>query len=434
MATTPVKSLPTEFGLTEGRETPRVIIIGAGLVGLSTAWFLQEYGVEVVVLERSGVAAGSSWGNAGWLTPGLSAPLNEPSVLKFGVESLVNPDSPMYVQPRMDPKLAQFMMGFAARCTAGQWTKALKQYVPINLMALDAFDKLAAGGVKEETKDTDFIAAWVNPEHGDAVVNELTLFADAGLDVGFRELSTADFASEAPLLASQIQRALHITKQRFIEPGKYTESVAESVEARGGQLRIGTNARNIHHGPKGVTVELEAGEPVSGDAVVIATGAWLPTLANRYGVKKIVQSGRGYSFSVAVTEPSLTPVPTPYYFPRERVACTPIGERFRIAGTMEFDHVDAPLRGSRVDALEKSAKPLMKHLNFMDKRDEWVGGRPVCVDSKPLIGATRVPRVFVNGGHGMWGISLGPASGELLAKQIVEGKVPAQLRPFNPLR
>lgn len=434
MANQLVTSLPAEFGLTEGRDTPHVVIIGAGLVGLSTAWFLQEYGVEVTVLDRSGVAAGSSWGNAGWLTPGLSAPLNEPSVLKFGMESLVDPSSPMYVQPRMDPTLARFMMGFAARCTAGQWTKALKQYVPINLSALDAFDEMADGGVKEKTRDTDFIAAWVNPEHGDALVNELTLFADAGLEVGFRELDNADFAKEAPLLAPSIQRAVHITKQRFIEPGNYTESVAESVKARGGKVIIGAQARHIHHGPKGVSVEVDSGEPISGDAVVIATGAWLPELAQRYGVKKIVQAGRGYSFSVGVTEPSLRPVPTPYYFPRERVACTPIGERFRIAGTMEFDHVDAPLRRSRVDALEKSARPLMEHLDYTDKRDEWVGGRPVCVDSKPLIGATRVPRVFVNGGHGMWGISLGPASGKLLAKQIVEGVVPAELKPFNPTR
>lgn len=433
-SSTPVRALPFGSALSRGRTTPKVVIVGAGMVGLSTAWYLQEHGLDVVVVDRSGVSAGSSWGNAGWLTPGLAAPLNEPSVIKFGVEALMDPDSPLFVSLKPDPNLVRFLVGFGARCTPGTWTKYLQQYVPINARSLDAFDELNAGGVAEPTRDTDFIAAYLDPEHGDALVNELTLFRDAGLEVGFRELPRSEFAAQAPLLSSNIQRAIHITKQRFIDPGAYVESLADSVRARGGEIRIGANVRAFHHGPDGVTAEMWSGDPIAADAVVIATGAWLPTLAKRYGMKTYVQAGRGYSFSVGVTEPSLRPVPTPYYFPRERVACTPIGDRFRIAGTMEFDSVDAPLNPSRITAIKRSSQPLMRHLDWNDHADDWVGGRPVSTDAKPLIGATKVPRVFVNGGHGMWGITLGPISGKLLAEQIVTGRVPRELEPFNPLR
>ena len=143
-----------------------------------------------------------------------------------------------------------------------------------------------------------------------------------------------------------------------------------------------------------------------------------------------LRAGRGYSFSVAVD----SPVPCPVYFPFERIACTPIGDRLRVAGTMEFRDVDAPLDMGRVDAIVENGRPLLSGVDWNDRHDVWVGGRPVTVDGLPLIGATRNPDVYVAGGHGMWGITLGPLSGKLLAEQIATGAVPDLLRPFDPTR
>jgi D-amino-acid dehydrogenase len=147
-------------------------------------------------------------------------------------------------------------------------------------------------------------------------------------------------------------------------------------------------------------------------------------------VRSVVQAGRGYSFSVPVEH-----VPSgPVYFPAQRVACTPLGGRLRVAGMMEFRRPEAPLDARRIRAIAEAARPLLRGADLDARQDEWVGSRPCTPDGLPLIGATRSPRVFVAGGHGMWGITLGPATGRLLAETIVTGERPAQLAPFDPLR
>ena len=118
-----------------------------------------------------------------------------------------------------------------------------------------------------------------------------------------------------------------------------------------------------------------------------------------------------------------------------RVTQSLLGDRdLFLVTAMDFDDTDAPLATSRIDAIVKGGRPLLSGVDWDDRQDEWVGPRPVTIDGLPLIGATNVPRVFVNGGHGMWGITLGPLSGKLLAEQIVTGQVPPELLPMSPTR
>ena len=127
----------------------QVIIIGAGIVGLSTAYFLQERGVQVTVVDRTAVAAGSSWGNAGWLAPALTMPLPEPAILAFGLRAMFRPSAPLYIPPTLNPRLIQFLAQFAMNCTTAKWRSAMDVYAEVNRVSLDAFDELAAGGVAE---------------------------------------------------------------------------------------------------------------------------------------------------------------------------------------------------------------------------------------------------------------------------------------------
>jgi D-amino-acid dehydrogenase len=126
------------------------------------------------------------------------------------------------------------------------------------------------------------------------------------------------------------------------------------------------------------------------------------------------------------------------YFPTQRVACTPLatpeGPRLRVAGMMEFRAPDAALDRRRITAIVEATRPLFTGVDLDRRHDEWVGSRPCTADGLPLIGATTAPRVFVAGGHGMWGIALGPLTGKLLAQRIVTGTTPAELVPFDPLR
>lgn len=417
-----------------GSGTPHVVVVGAGMVGLSTAWYLQEHGVQVTVIERSGVAAGSSWGNAGWISPGLCVPLSDPSVLKYGLKAVLDPDSPLFIPPKPDVRLASFLLGFARRCTPGQWKKTMDLFVPVNRLAIGAYDELESNGVAAKSHEAPIMAAFRRAEDAKGLEHEIELIHEAGLDLEATEVDNATLRAELPIISPDVEKAIRLGGQRYINPGEYVDALAKAVQERGGRLVIGANAHALRHGPGGVTVEMMSGEPVSGDAVVIATGAWLPELAKTCGVRVPVRAGRGYSFSVSVTDENARPVPCPVYFPHERVACTPLGDRLRVGGTMEFAGTEDPLNADRVAAIRRSGEPLLTGVNWDDQQDVWVGGRPVTVDGLPLIGETKVPGVYVNGGHGMWGITLGPLSGRLLAEQMVTGQVPCELTPFSPTR
>jgi len=166
------------------------------------------------------------------------------------------------------------------------------------------------------------------------------------------------------------------------------------------------------------------------DAAILAAGSWLTPLARPHGVRVPVQAGRGYSFTVPC-QPSLS---GPLYLPSTRVAITPDGDRARLAGVMEFASADAPAGRSRIASMVRAVRPLLEGVDVDDRSDEWVGGRPLTTDGIPLVGPTRTPGVYVAGGHGMWGITLGPVTGQLLAEQIVTGARPPALAAFDPRR
>ncbi|MBC2934275.1 FAD-binding oxidoreductase [Nocardioides sp. zg-1228] len=417
--------------------TKRVAIVGAGMVGLSTGWFLQEHGFHVTVHERRHVAGGSSWGNAGWLTPSLTAPLPEPAVLTYGVRAVLSPSSPVYLPPRLDPRLARFLAGFVRHSTARRWGIGMRAYAPMNRQALAAFDELATGGVEATTRLADpFLACFRTAEERAVLVEELEHVRSAGQDVTYDVLSGSEARALEPSLTAAIGGAVVLHGQRYLDPPAFLAALADSFVARGGEIRESSAVTDVRQTAGGalVTTDDPAAGPLRYDAVVLANGAWIGTLARRFGVRQPVQAGRGYSFSVGGDRLPETPV----YFPAQRVACTPLptadGPRLRVAGMMEFRDTDAPLDPRRIEAIVEATRPLFDGIDLDDRRDEWVGARPCTPDGLPLIGATDAPDVFVAGGHGMWGIALGPLTGRLLARRIATGATPAELVAFDPLR
>ncbi|SDF39339.1 D-amino-acid dehydrogenase [Lentzea fradiae] len=403
------------------------VVVGAGVVGLSTAWFLQERGVDVTVVDRTGVAAGASWGNAGWIAPGLAIPLNEPAVLRYGLRSLFDPAAPLHIPLTADPGLWSFLTRFAAQCRWSSWTRAAKANLPLNEESIEAYDVLTANGVGAPTFDAPITAAFTTAEQARGLLRELERLARAGQPVEHAELSAVELG--VPLASSALTAGVRIDGQRFVDPGGFVQALGRSVVVRGATIRS-FEVADVVAERGGVSVRTAEGSAIKADVAVLATGAWLPRLAGRTGVRTPVRAGRGYSFTVPVDRP----VPGPVYLPEVRVACTPYQGKLRVAGTMEFRDPDAPLDEARVDAIIKSVRPLFDGVAWDERTDVWVGPRPVTPDGRALIGATRTPGVYVAGGHGMWGLAQGPVTGRLLAEQITTGKQPGALREFDPLR
>jgi D-amino-acid dehydrogenase len=304
-------------------------------------------------------------------------------------------------------------------------------YVPLNERALEAFDALAAGGVAAATHPAEtFLACFRRERDAAKLLTELQHIRKAGQQATFHPVRDWRLRALEPVLTDEVGVAVQIHGQRYLHPPEYVRSLAQAVRARGGEIIEGVEVEAFRHERGGVVVAASTGEGRLHDAVVVATGAELGRLAAPFGVRQPVQAGRGYSFSVPVERMPRGPL----YFPRQRVACTPLGGRLRVAGMMEFRRPDEPLDPRRVAAIVDAVRPFLRGADLDDRRSEWVGSRPCTPDGLPLLGGTASPRIFVAGGHGMWGIALGPITGMLVAQTVLKGEAPPELAPFDPRR
>jgi D-amino-acid dehydrogenase len=414
-----------------------VIVIGAGMVGLSTAWYLQQSGVEVTVVDRKHSAAGSSSGNAGWLSPSLVLPLAEPALLKSGVAMMLSPASPLYIPPTLNPRLLRFLADFTRHCTPRRWHYAANVLAHASARMYEAYDEMVQAPhapVDADVRPADpFLAVFATEAERQGLIHEFDQLAELGFPSEYRLLGPEETRSSEPIFNAAAQYGIALEGQRFINPVKFVIGINDAITASGGEIQSGRTVKDVSQTGSQAVVTFTDGTAISADAAVIATGSWLGPLARRLGVRKQVQAGRGYSFTVHPESPPANP----FYLPAQRVACTPLGgpeDGLRVCGTMEFRPPDAPIDPRRIDMIVKAASTMMTGVDWGARTDEWVGPRPCTSDGLPLIGRTKSERIFVGGGHGMWGIALGPLTGKLLSQQILGDQSDALMLAFDPLR
>ena len=305
-------------------------------------------------------------------------------------------------------------------------------YVPLNERALEAFDVLAAGGVTAPThRATNFLACFAARAPGPGAAHGAGADPDAGQDVTLppgRRLAGA--RPLEPALTDRVGAAVQIYGQRYLHPPEYVRSLAFAVRARGGEIVEGVDVTDlrtpIRRGLRGrrdrraASARRRRGRHRcrarrAGRAIRRpAAGPGRPRL-------QLQRADRAHATRPAV-------------LPEAAGGLHTAGRALRVAGMMEFRRPGDPLDPRRIQAIVDAVRPFLTGVDLDDRRNEWVGSRPCTPDGLPLIGATASPRVFVAGGHGMWGIALGPITGQLMAQAVLKGETPPELAPFDPLR
>ncbi|MDN5805532.1 MAG: FAD-dependent oxidoreductase, partial [Microlunatus sp.] len=351
---------------TARRRPERVVVVGAGIVGLSCAWSLQEHGVEVEVVERHHPGAGASWGNAGYLTPPLTVPLPEPAILRYGFRAVLDPNSPVSLPlMRADAARVRFLAAMARHCTNLRWQQSMSVFRLLNAGIFDAYDAQQASGLAAATTPIELVAGYGKAKHAAGLLDELRGVAASGQHVDLDLLSGAEARELEPHFSERVAFGIRLRNQRYITPSAYVQALTHHVRTRGAKIREATPVTAVQADRDRVTVHTED-VSLDADAVVLANGAWLPALARPHGVKVAMQAGRGYSFTVPTPEPLRTLV----YVQAARVAIAPAGDRARVTGLMEFDRPDAPPDPAAIQTIMKSVRPLVDGLVWDERADD----------------------------------------------------------------
>jgi D-amino-acid dehydrogenase len=420
-----------------GRATPTppdgpIVVVGGGIVGLSCAWFLRQAGAEVVVLEageRTG--GGASRGNAGAICPSMTEPLAAPGMVRDALDNLRRPDAALHVHPAYMPQMAGFLLRFARAGATAAYARAARALVQLALGVTDAYDQMAADGIGTHVRRDGYLVVHRSREAAAAERAQIAGMAALGVcsDPG-PLLDAAGLRAEEPLLSDAASAGFVIPGERWIDASRLLDDLTTAVVDAGVELRRSSAASAIHDLGDDIEVDTASGT-VEGAVAVVAAGVWSRELVAPLGVKLPMHPGKGYSFAV---HPARMPARV-LALSDAHVMATPLGDRLRIAGTMEFDGTTDRYNPERIEAIVRGLAPMVRDVDLSHRTEEWVGPRPMTPDGLPVLGAIPAhPRVVLATGHNMLGVTLGPVTGRIIASLLCEEDPGIDLTPFAPMR
>ncbi|OOG64966.1 amino acid dehydrogenase [Rhodanobacter sp. B04] len=409
-----------------------VLILGGGVIGLACALYLLKAGASVRVLEQGTPGCGSSHGNCGTITPSHAPPLAMPGMIGVALRSMLTADAPLYLNPRFDGPRLRWLLGFARHCNWRDFARATRARAAI----LRRARQLLAELVRDEPLDCEFV------EEGDLYVYRTAQkqAADArdhvavleGLGIEVQRLSGEQVEAMEPALKPGVVGGLRHPGDARLRPDRYAAELARRVVELGGVIETGARVERFETANGCITDVHSSRGAFQGDRVVMALGAWSPLLAKTLDLRLPMQPGKGYSLTYS--RPARAPRHALVL--REASVCvTTWASGYRLGSTMEFSGYSEGLNRTRLDALRRGAASGLREPEGPELQEEWWGWRPMSVDEVPIIGpSARWSNLLLATAHGMLGVSMSAATGELVAAML-GGTMPAiDPAPYAPAR
>ncbi|WP_321930565.1 D-amino acid dehydrogenase [Paraburkholderia guartelaensis] len=404
----------------------RVIVLGGGVVGVTTAYQLQKDGHEVVVLDRQSVTAGeTSWGNAGMVAPGHSFVWSSPKAPMTLLKSLVQKDQALRFKFSTDPRLYTWSWLFLLECTA---EKARRNTLLKHRLAAYS-QSILQEVIREDPVDYDrndrgIIYFHRSQEALDRGVAQMKLLESDGQII--KVLTRDEVIRLDPSLASakdEIVGAIHCPTDETGDPAKFTRLLSAKVAARGGVIMTDTHIRGIEtSGDKVTGVRTDKGS-VHGDAYVLALGSYSPILARQIGIRLPIYPVKGYSLTIPIEDcprpPNVAAVDE-----HNLVAFSRFGDRIRVTATAEFAGYDTSHKPSDFAFMKRVTQELYPDGGNYDRAEMWAGLRPMTPNNLPFFGRKKYQNLFLNTGHGHIGWTMSHGSARITA-DLVGGRTPA---------
>ena len=404
----------------------RVLILGAGVIGVTSAYYLAKAGHEVTVAERQpGPALETSFANAGEISPGYASPWAGPGIPLKAIKWLTMRDGPLVIRPMLDPRMWLWGLQLLANCTDRAYALnksrmvRLAEYSRDRMIELRAETGIAYDGRQQGTLQLFRTQKQVDHAHADIEVLEQ-------YGVPYEVLDPAGCVAAEPGLATArvpFRGGLRLPNDETGDCKIFTERLAELAAAQGVDFRYGVTVEAVRtEGDRIASVGTSAGE-LTADAYVVAFGSFSPLLLRTIGIGVPIYPIKGYSITVPITDASVAPVST-VMDETFKVATTRLGDRIRVGGTAEIAGYDNTLRPHRRSPLDRSLGDLFPSAGDASKATFWCGLRPMTPDGTPVLGRSeRYPNLFMNTGHGTLGWTMAAGSGRVLA-DLVAGRDP----------
>jgi len=410
----------------------RVVIIGGGIVGLSTAYYLSEEGHEVVVIDKGNLQGGASNINAGYLTPSHIVPMAAPGMISKGVRWMFNASSPFYIKPRFDRDLIDWGLKFMKSCTPNHVQRSLKTILDINLLSKQLYLEMQKSADFDFHLETKGLLMAYQSSHAEKEEAEVVSRArDLGLEI--KQLDSKEVLKLQPGAPMDIAGAFWYESDAHSTPEIFMRNLKTTLEKKGVRFVLETEVYDFEKQENKITTVVTEKEFIKTDEVVVATGAWSEQLLKSLGIKLSVQAGKGYRMNVDYE----TGISLPAILLESKVAVTPMRGFTRFAGTMEISGLNHKIMPKRVAAIAKAASTYYPDIKITQEviDDVQCGLRPLSPDGLPFIGRhSAISNLVLATGHSMMGWSLGPATGKLVSELISGKTTTLSLKPFSPQR
>jgi len=413
----------------------KVVVIGGGVIGLSSAYFLQEAGHSVTVIDQTDISNNCSYGNAGYVCPSHFVPLATPGIVKQGLKWMLNPESPFYVKPRLSWSLMQWGLKFMQMATPENVEKAampLKDFALVSQHWYEEWAKLPQFKFAYEHKglleifQTDKVA-----DHSHHLVKKAH---ELGL-TDTRLLNQEELFALEPQHKMNAIGAVYFACDAHLYPNKLMKQLMEDLKSKGVEFCLGETVKSFEKENGKIKSVITDKTKYTPDAVVLATGSWSREMVQQLGITMPLMPGRGYSITLE-NSPYQTNYPS--VLVEGRVALTPMdGNKMRFGGTMEITTTQAPPQINRVVGVLKAVKKFFPEFDIPTPSWEqvWYGYRPCSADGLPYLGRSRkIQNLVVATGHSMIGLSLGAGTGKLVAEIIDEKPTSIDISFYNPER
>lgn len=404
----------------------KVIILGSGVIGTTSAYYLARAGHDVTVFDRqAGPGLETSFANAGEVSPGYSAPWASPGLIWKAVKWLAMTYRPLVLRHRIDPAMVRWGLQLLGNCTPAHYARNKGRMLRLAEYSRDCLDDLRqASGIQYDQRMQGTLQLFRKQSQLDGAGTDMRVL-DA-FQVGYELLDRAGCIAAEPALGAVADKFVGGLRLPGDETGdcfKFTNALAEQARRLNVDFRFNSRIEAIEQAGGHISGVRVNGQSHQADAYLLALGSFSPILARPLGLRLPVYPVKGYSITLPITDATAAPEST-VMDETYKVAVTRLGDRIRVGGTAELGGYDTTLYPARRRPLDFVVSDLFPRGGDLSRASYWTGLRPMTPDGTPIIGKTRFGNLFLNTGHGTLGWTMAAGSGQVLA-DLISGRKPA---------